>query len=156
MGDSAINAICYGARLMIPGLLRFEDGIEIDEVVVMITTKGEAVAIAFAQMTTAVMGSCDHGIVARIKRVIMDRDVYPRKWGLGPIAAKKKQPIEQGLLDKHGKRTGTTPADWQYCDYSGCGSNAQAMQKQENQNLAANVKENRRADMPEAKKQKTE
>merc|ERR1711976_481785 len=103
MGDSAINAICYGARLMIPGLLRFEDGIEIDEVVVMITTKGEAVAIAFAQMTTAVMGSCDHGIVARIKRVIMDRDVYPRKWGLGPIAAKKKQLIEQGLLDKHGK-----------------------------------------------------
>lgn len=35
-------------------------------------------------MTTAVISSCDHGIVAKIKRVIMERDTYPRKWGLGP------------------------------------------------------------------------
>jgi hypothetical protein len=41
--------------------------------------------IAIAQMTTAVMSTCDHGVVAKIKRVIMDRDTYPRKWGLGPI-----------------------------------------------------------------------
>ena len=38
------------------------------------TTKGEAVAIGIAQMTTADMANCDHGIVAKIKRVIMDRD----------------------------------------------------------------------------------
>jgi hypothetical protein len=36
-------------------------------------------------MTTAVMSTCDHGVVAKIKRVIMERDTYPRKWGLGPI-----------------------------------------------------------------------
>lgn len=35
-------------------------------------------------MTTAVISTCDHGIVAKIKRVIMERDTYPRKWGLGP------------------------------------------------------------------------
>jgi hypothetical protein len=35
-------------------------------------------------MTTATIAGCDHGIVAKIKRVIMDRDTYPRKWGLGP------------------------------------------------------------------------
>lgn len=35
-------------------------------------------------MTTAVMAACDHGIVAKVKRVIMERDTYPRKWGLGP------------------------------------------------------------------------
>lgn len=29
--DSAINAICYGAKLMIPGLLRFENGIEVND-----------------------------------------------------------------------------------------------------------------------------
>ena len=29
--DSAVNAICYGAKLMIPGLLRFESGIEVEE-----------------------------------------------------------------------------------------------------------------------------
>lgn len=36
-----------------------------------------------AMMTTAAIASCDHGIIAKIKRVIMDRDTYPRKWGLG-------------------------------------------------------------------------
>ena len=29
--DSAINAICYGAKLMLPGLLRYENGIEVDD-----------------------------------------------------------------------------------------------------------------------------
>ncbi|MCI08250.1 H/ACA ribonucleoprotein complex subunit 4-like, partial [Trifolium medium] len=40
--DSAVNAICYGAKLMIPGLLRFENDIEAGEEVVLMTTKGEA------------------------------------------------------------------------------------------------------------------
>jgi len=39
---------------------------------------------AIALMTTAVISTCDHGFVAKIKRVIMERDTYPRKWGLGP------------------------------------------------------------------------
>ncbi len=34
-------------------------------------------------MTTATMAGCDHGAVAKIKRVLMDRDTYPRKWGFG-------------------------------------------------------------------------
>lgn len=41
-------------------------------------------AAAVALMTTAVISTCDHGVVAKIKRVIMERDTYPRKWGLGP------------------------------------------------------------------------
>ncbi len=66
--DSAVNAICYGAKLMIPGLLRFADGIELNQEVVLMTTKGEAIAVGIAQMTTAVMATCDHGVVAKIKR----------------------------------------------------------------------------------------
>ena len=47
--DSCVNAVCYGAKLMIPGLLRFADGIEVGDEVVMITTKGEAVAVGNKQ-----------------------------------------------------------------------------------------------------------
>ncbi|KAJ1839563.1 centromere/microtubule-binding protein cbf5, partial [Coemansia sp. RSA 2703] len=119
--DSSVNAICYGAKLMLPGLLRFEDGIEINDEVVLMTTKGEAIAIAIAQMTTAVMATCDHGVVAKIKRVIMERDTYPRKWGLGPVAQQKKKMIKDGKLDKFGRKNEATPADWQktYIDYDG-------------------------------------
>ena len=61
MKDSAVNAICYGAKLMIPGLLRYESEIELNEEVVLMTRKGEAIALGIALMTTAVMATCDHG-----------------------------------------------------------------------------------------------
>ncbi|KAL9675529.1 hypothetical protein QQ045_003731 [Rhodiola kirilowii] len=110
--DSAVNAICYGAKLMIPGLLRFENGIDNGEEVVLMTTKGEAIALGIAEMTTAVMATCDHGVVAKIKRVVMDRDTYPRKWGLGPRASMKKKLIADGKLDKRGKPNESTPQEW--------------------------------------------
>lgn len=119
--DSAVNAICYGAKLMIPGLLRYEADIEVNEEVVLMTTKGEAIAIGIAQMSTVDLASCDHGVVAKVKRCIMNRDLYPRKWGLGPKAQEKKKMIKKGELDKYGKPIeGVTPQQWSkgYIDYN--------------------------------------
>ncbi|EGV61091.1 centromere/microtubule-binding protein cbf5 [Yamadazyma tenuis] len=110
--DSAVNAVCYGAKLMIPGLLRYEEGIEIYDEVVLMTTKGEAIAIGIAQMTSVDLQSCDHGVVAKVKRCIMERDTYPRRWGLGPIAQKKKQMKADGKLDKYGRSNENTPETW--------------------------------------------
>jgi len=120
MKDTAVNAICYGAKILLPGVLRYEDGIELNEEIVVCTTKGEAICLGIAQMTTATMASCDHGVVAKIKRVVMERDLYPKKWGLGPQASMKKNMIKQGLLDKHGKPNESTPRDWKssYVDYN--------------------------------------
>lgn len=113
--DSAVNAVCYGAKLMIPGLLRYgkctliqmlaktdlaiESGIEVYEEVVLMTTKGEAIALGIAQMSTVELSSCDHGVVAKVKRCIMERDLYPRRWGLGPVALEKKKLKSDGKLD---------------------------------------------------------
>ena len=120
MKDSSVNAVCYGAKIMLPGVLRYEDGIEMNQEIVIVTTKGEAIALAIALMTTSTMASCDHGVCAKIKRVIMERDTYPRKWGLGPKASMKKQLIASGKLDKYGKPNENTPKDWlnQYTDYN--------------------------------------
>ena len=63
-------------------------------------------------MNTAVMATCDHGAVAKIKRVVMERDTYPRRWGLGPTAQAKKSLIAAGKLDKHGKPNANTPAEY--------------------------------------------
>jgi len=120
MKDSAVNAICYGAKILLPGVLRYEDGIELNEEIVVVTTKGEAICLGIAQMTTATMASCDHGVVAKIKRVVMERDTYPRKWGLGPKASIKKDMIKSGKLDKFGKPNENTPKDWKsaYVDFN--------------------------------------
>ncbi|KAL8997489.1 MAG: hypothetical protein Q9169_003269 [Polycauliona sp. 2 TL-2023] len=118
--DSAVNAVCYGAKLMIPGLLRYEQGIEVHEEVVLMTTKGEAIALGIAQMSTVELSSCDHGVVAKVKRCIMERDLYPRRWGLGPVALEKKKMKSDGKLDKYGRPNETTPAKWnaEYQDFN--------------------------------------
>ena len=149
--DSAVNAICYGAKLMIPGLLRFADGIEAGDEVVMITTKGEAVAVGIAQMTTSVMATVDHGVVAKIKRVIMERDTYPRRWGLGPIAQRKKGLIKEGKLDKYGRKNDKTPADFLAMQ----GSTMSAGKQQSAPAVAAPVEEDA-SEEKAAKKEKKE
>lgn len=136
--DSAVNAVCYGAKLMIPGLLRFEAGIEVHEEVVLMTTKGEAIALGIAQMSTVELSTCDHGVVAKVKRCIMERDLYPRRWGMGPVALEKKKMKSDGKLDvswtsplgifpfiltqiqKYGRPNEATPAKWttEYTDYN--------------------------------------
>ncbi|KAH0791706.1 H/ACA ribonucleoprotein complex subunit 4 [Histomonas meleagridis] len=112
MKDSSVDAVCHGAKVMIPGILRFENGIEVDEVVVIITTKGEAIALGIALMTTEQMYNSDHGFAAKIKRVIMDRGTYPKCWGKGPVAQEKKRMIKAGLLNEKGKPNEKTPANW--------------------------------------------
>merc|ERR1711994_989508 len=120
MKDSAVNAVCYGAKILLPGVLRYDDGIELNDEIVICTTKGEAICTANALMTTATMASCDHGVIAKIKRVIMERDTYPRKWGLGPVAATEKTMIKDGKLDKYGKPNENTPTNWKsgYTDFN--------------------------------------
>lgn len=79
-------------------------------------------------MSSPTMAACDHGVVAKLKRVIMERDSYPRKWGLGPKASQKKRMIVEGMLDKHGKPNENTPADWlhSYKDYTAASSTTTA------------------------------
>ena len=110
--DTSVNAICYGAQLMLPGVLRYESGIEVGKEVILITTKGEAIALAIAHMTTSTIATCDHGIVTKTKRVIMERDVYEKKWKVGPFAMKKKTLKEEGKLDKYGRVNEETPEAW--------------------------------------------
>ena len=63
-------------------------------------------------MTTSTIATCDHGIVTRTKRVIMDRDIYEKKWKLGPFSKKRADLKEQGKLDKYGRMTDSTPEAW--------------------------------------------
>ena len=83
------------------------------------TTKGEAIALGIAQMSTVELSSCDHGVVAKVKRCIMERDLYPRRWGLGPVALEKKKMKSDGKLDKYGRPNEATPAKWnaEYTDF---------------------------------------
>merc|ERR1712093_687407 len=53
-------------------------------------------------------------------RCIMERDLYPRRWGLGPVALEKKKMKADGKLDKYGRANEATPAKWnnEYKDFN--------------------------------------
>jgi H/ACA ribonucleoprotein complex subunit 4 len=96
--DSTVNAICYGAQLTAKGILRYDDNINVGSDIVIMTAKGEAVAVGTSLMTTSQISLAENGLVTKTKRVIMDRDTYPDRWGKGPRALRKKFLIKEGLL----------------------------------------------------------
>jgi H/ACA ribonucleoprotein complex subunit 4 len=78
--DSAVDALCHGAHLTAPGVLSLESGIKIGDTVAVFTQKGEAITIAEATVSSEKMLKMDHGFVAKTKRVMMPRGMYPKMW----------------------------------------------------------------------------
>jgi len=78
--DSAVDAICHGAQLAAPGVLRLESGIKEGDMVLITTLKGEAVALSEALVSSREMLAMRKGIVARTLRVLMRAGTYPKMW----------------------------------------------------------------------------
>ncbi len=78
--DSAVDALCHGASLTVPGVLSVESDIAKDSVVAIFTLKGEAVALAKTLLSTEEILNLKHGTVAALQRVVMPRGTYPKVW----------------------------------------------------------------------------
>ena len=78
--DSTVEAICNGASLAMPGILRYNTGISNNDLVGVMTLKNEAVAIMRAEFSSGKIQAEEHGIAASPVRVILPRGIYPRKW----------------------------------------------------------------------------
>jgi H/ACA ribonucleoprotein complex subunit 4 len=82
VSDNAVDAVCHGAPLAAPGLLSLETDIIPGDDVAIFSLKGEAVALARADLSSDGMLSSERGIVARTERVIMEPGTYPKAWKL--------------------------------------------------------------------------
>jgi H/ACA ribonucleoprotein complex subunit 4 len=78
--DSAVAALCYGAKLARAGVVALDEDIRKDEFVAMLTKKGELVALGKATMTSNEIAEAKSGIVTNTRKVIMEKDLYPREW----------------------------------------------------------------------------
>ena len=78
--DSAVDALCHGANLAIPGVVEVDTGIKKDDLVAVLTLKGEGVALVKALMSTEQIIQKDIGICVSIKRVLMNKGTYPSIW----------------------------------------------------------------------------
>lgn len=90
IADNAVDAVCHGAPLAAPGLVSLETDVSKGEMVALFSLKGEAVAIAIAELTSAEMAEAKAGVVARTERVIMEPGTYPRAWKLAERQALTK------------------------------------------------------------------
>lgn len=78
--DSAVDSVCHGADLAIPGIVKLDSAIEKNRPVVLFTLKGEAAVIGRALMTSREMLDQEKGIAVKTERVLMDRGTYPAMW----------------------------------------------------------------------------
>jgi len=78
--DSAVDAICHGAKLAVPGVCKLDSGIRPDDWVGYFTLKGELIGMGCAVMSTEQVLELDHGIAFNTVRVMMPVDTYPRVW----------------------------------------------------------------------------
>lgn len=78
--DSAVDAICHGAELALPGIVKLDSAIDRNKPVALFTLKGEAVALGRALMATREMLDQEKGVAVKTERVLMERGTYPSLW----------------------------------------------------------------------------
>lgn len=78
--DSAVDALCHGAQLAIPGILEISPGITKGELVGIYTQKGEIVALAESLMSESEIKDATKGYAFQTKRIIMAPNTYPKSW----------------------------------------------------------------------------
>jgi H/ACA ribonucleoprotein complex subunit 4 len=82
--DSAVDAMCHGAQLAIPGILKISPNLKKGDIVGIYTQKGEIVALAESTMSEEEIRDATKGYAFETKRIIMAINTYPRKWRTKP------------------------------------------------------------------------
>ena len=78
--DSAVDALCHGADLAVPGVVEVDSGINKGDWAAVLTLKGEGVALVKAVMSSEEIIQKDAGICANLERVLMNKGTYPSIW----------------------------------------------------------------------------
>ena len=78
--DSAVDAICHGADLAMPGIVSLDDAIIQGDVVAMRSMSGEGVALGKALMGAQEIAARSEGIAVKTTRVFMPAGTYDKGW----------------------------------------------------------------------------
>ena len=78
--DSAVDAICHGASLTAPGIVKVSSRISNGRLVIIKSLKGEAIALGTALTNTKDILTMSHGIIVKTERVLMETGTYPTSW----------------------------------------------------------------------------
>ncbi len=78
--DSAIDSLCHGAQLAIPGILEISPSLDQGDLVGIYSQKGEIVALAESLLSENEIKDNTKGYAFQTKRIIMKPNTYPKNW----------------------------------------------------------------------------
>ena len=80
--DSAVDAICHGADLAIPGISAVSNKLKRGQLVSLVSGQGECIALGRATIDAKeiIDKKNGKGKAVKLERVIMERGTYPREW----------------------------------------------------------------------------
>jgi H/ACA ribonucleoprotein complex subunit 4 len=78
--DGAVDAVCHGARLAVPGIVALDSDIVKGDRVAVFTAKGEGVALGAAELPSEAMMETNQGIAVTPDRILMPTGTYPKGW----------------------------------------------------------------------------
>lgn len=77
--DSTVDPLCHGMDLKTPGIAKVESEIQVDEMLAVLTLKGELIALGSAKMISKDMQNKEKGLAVKINKVFMKPGVYPKQ-----------------------------------------------------------------------------
>jgi len=78
--DSAVAALAHGAPLLRPGIVSIPSDLTSGQNVLVTSMKGEAVCFVKVNCDSESITNMEKGEIARPSAVLMNDDVYPRRW----------------------------------------------------------------------------
>jgi H/ACA ribonucleoprotein complex subunit 4 len=75
--DSAVNTLCHGSSLGVPGVSRVSTTIKPQDTIAIMTLKDELICLAKATMSANDILTKEKGLTATDTRVFMERNTYP-------------------------------------------------------------------------------
>jgi H/ACA ribonucleoprotein complex subunit 4 len=90
--DSAVDALCHGAALTVPGVARASRDLARDQTVAIYSQKGEIVALATSKLSFDEIYEAEKGVACVLDRVVMPSGTYPKAWKTSPRAVTEGLP----------------------------------------------------------------
>jgi H/ACA ribonucleoprotein complex subunit 4 len=78
--DTAVDALCHGAQLALPGVVSIPKNLKKDDLVAIYTQKGEIVGLGTSLLAFDDFFKQKRGISFQIKRMVMKPNTYPKFW----------------------------------------------------------------------------
>jgi H/ACA ribonucleoprotein complex subunit 4 len=78
--DSAVDALCHGASLAIPGVVEIDADMQKGDIAAVLSLKGEGIAVVKMEIPSDQVITKETGVCATLERVLMNKGTYPSIW----------------------------------------------------------------------------